>query len=191
MNNSQITLNQFFSLEKELLQKRLPIIESSEKISSLKERVLKEAKVKWPVAFNKIVEKIEDIFDIGILDIMVMAWNKYRILLKYLDREKYPPSETFLVPLAEQTIKSEHHPFIEILINDELVGKIEFNITISLMLKGIILKIQDGKIKEVLIGTCKGKGTVKCENLVILEKETESISLPGAIDLGEGIPIAS
>jgi hypothetical protein len=150
---------------------------------------LKEAKVKWPVAFDIIVKKITDILDIGILDIMVMAWNKYRMLLKYADREKYPPGETLLVPLVEHTIKSEHRPFIEILINDKPVGKVEFNITISLMLKGIILKIQDGKIKGVTTGTCKGKGTIKCENIVILEKETAPISLPGSIDLGEGIPI--
>lgn len=189
MSNPQITLNQFFSLEKDLWQKRLSMIESSEKISLLKESVLQEARVKWPLAFDTIAEKITDILNIGIPDIMVMAWNKYKILLKYLDKQKYPPSETFLVPLAEHTIKSEHRPYIEILINDKPVGKIEFNIAISLALKGIILKIQDGKIKEVITGTCKGKGTIRCENLVILEKETESISLPGSINLGEGMPI--
>jgi hypothetical protein len=36
------------------------------------------------------------------------------------------------------------------------------------MIEGIILKIQDGKIKEITTGTCKGKGTVMCENIVIL-----------------------
>lgn len=91
--------------------------------------------------------------------------------------------------MAEHTIKSEHKPYIEILINDKSVGKIDFNINISLTLKGIILKIRDGKIQEIQTGSCKGKGTIKCENFVILEKETESISLPGSINLGEGIPI--
>jgi hypothetical protein len=122
---------------------------------------------------------------------MVKAWNKYRELLKYTDKEKYPPDVSVLVPLAEHTIKSEHKPYIEILINDKSVGKIDFNINISLTLKGIILKIRDGKIKEIQTGSCKGKGTIKCEDLVILEKETESFSLPGSINLGEGIPIAA
>lgn len=191
MNNSQITLSQFFSYnEKELSQKRLSTIESSEKISSLKEIVLKEAEeVSWPAAFNEIIKKIGDLLNISIPHIMVMAWNKYRILLKYLDREKYSPDETFLVPLAEHTIKSEHHPYIEILINEKPVGKIDFNINISLTLKGIMLKIEGGKIKEILTGTCKGKGTITFEKLAIMEKETESFSLPGSIDLGKGIPI--
>ena len=139
MNKSPITLNQIFSFKgTELSQNRLSAIESNEKISSLKEVFSKEAKgIRWPVAFNEIIKKIEDLLNIGIPDIMVMAWNKYKILLKYSDRKKYSPDETFLVPLAEHTIKSEHHPCIEILINDKMVGKIGFDINISLKLEGL------------------------------------------------------
>lgn len=191
MNNLEITLNQFFSL-KELSQSRLSTIESSEKMSLLKEKVSKEIKeIRWPVTFSEIIKKIEDLLNIGTTDIMVMAWNKYRILLKYTDKKKYSSNETFLVPLAEHIIKSEHKPYIEILINDKSVGKIAFNINISLTLKGIILKIRDGKIQEIQTGSCKGKGTIKCEDFVIMEKETESISLPGSINLGEGVPITA
>lgn len=191
MNNSEITLCQFFPL-KELRQERLSAIESSNKIASLKERVSKEAKgIRWPVELSEIIKKVEDLLNISMPDIMVSAWNKYRILARYADKGKYKPNETFLVPLAEHTIKSEHNPYIEILINDSVVSKIEFNINVSLFLKGFVLKIQDGKIKEILAGSCKGKGLVKCEDLVMLEKETESIPLPGSIKLGEGIAIVN
>ncbi len=191
MNNLEITLNQFFSL-KELSQSRLSTIESSEKMSLLKEKVSKEIKeIRWPVTFNEIIRKVEDLLNISIPDIMVAAWNKYRMLLKYTDRGKYSSNETFLVPLAEHTIKSEHKPYIEILINDKSVGKIDFNINISLTLKGIILKIRDGKIQEIQTGSCKGKGTIKYEDFVLLEKETDLFLLPGSINLGEGIPIVS
>ncbi len=190
MNSSPITLSQFFSSEKELWREKLSLIESAEGMSLLKDKVIKEARVKWPVVLDIAVEKITDILDISILDIMVRSWQKYADLLKYLDKRKYPPNETILVPMAKHTIKSEHHPFLEILINNQPVGKkVEFNITVTLVLEGIALKIQDGKIKGVATGTCQGKGTIKCENRLILEKKTESISLPGSIDLGEGIPI--
>ena len=184
-------MNQFFSIKgKEVSQNRLSEIESSKKISSLKEVFSKEAKgIKWTAAFNEIIKKIEDLLDINMPDIMVMAWNKYKILLKYTDRKKYSPDETFLVPLAEHTIKSDHHPYLEILINDKEVGKIEFDISIALTLEGIILKIRDGKIREILTGSCKGKGAIKHGDFVIFEKKLEPISLPGSIDLGEGLPI--
>jgi len=191
MNNPEITLNQIFAFkEKELAQDKLSEIESSERIFSLKERVSKEVKeIKWPVTFSEIIKKIGDLLNIPIPDIMIKAWNKYGILQKYLDKKKYSPEETIIIPLAEHTIKSDHHPYIEILINDEPVGKIKFDINIALTLKGITLKIQNGRIKEILTGDCKGRGTIKYENLVILERQLGSISLPGSIDLGQGVTI--
>ncbi len=165
-------------------------MESAKRMTSLKERLSTDAKeIRWPMAFKEVVKKINDLLNIRVLDILAAAWNKYRELLKYAERNKYSPDETFLVQLAEHTIKSVHHPYIEILINDKPLGKIDFEIVVSLALKGIILEIRDGKIKEILTGSCKGKGTIKCEKFLILEKETESFPLPGSISLGEGVPI--
>ncbi len=192
MNSPEtVTMRQFFLAEKELWKERLSVLESGEKMSLLKARVLKEAKMKWPVALDCVAEKIADLLNIAIPDIMVMAWKKYRILLAYTDSKKYPPGEVSLVPLAEHTISSEHHPFLEILINNQPFGKIEFHISVSLALESAILKIQDGKIMAVTAGTCKGKGTIECENLLIMEKQTQPISLPGTISLGEGVPIVA
>jgi hypothetical protein len=186
MDSSESTLNQFFSIQEKTLSK----IKSSKSMEALKKRVEKEVTaIKWSAAFQEVIKQIEDLLNIRVVDIMTMAWNKYRALLKYTDKEKYSPNDTFLVPLAEHTIKSEHKPYLEILINDKSVGKIDFSINIALTLKGFILKIQDAKIKEIQTGTCKGKGTIKCEDVVIMEKETESFPLPGSIILGEGIPI--
>ncbi len=187
MDSSEITLHQFFALKEDALS----TIESSKGMEALKEKIQKESTaIKWPVALNEITKKVGDLLNISVIDIMVKAWNKYRELLKYTDKEKYPPDVSVLVPLAEHTIKSEHKPYLEILINDKAVSRINFDINISVVLKGMILKIQDGKIKEIKTGSCKGKGNVKLEDFVIMEKETESISLPGSINLGEGIPIA-
>jgi hypothetical protein len=192
MNGAPLTLIQFFSLQNEaLLPDRLSTLESSGQVSAVKEAAEKQAKgVGWGIIKDQIFEKLKDLLAVGIPDILVAAWNKYEILLKYLDREKYPPNESFLVPLAEHCITSEHHPYVEILVNDQPVGKIGFDIKVALTLEGIILKIQDGKIKEIFTGTCKGKGTISCDNVLILEEKTEAVPLPGSIDLGQGIPIA-
>ena len=190
MNDSQITLNQFFSLYAEELSEEGLCVESEGQTTSLREIVAKEAKnIKWPGVFGVIVKKIEELLDIGISDIMVKAWAKYKALLKYTDREKYPPDQTILVPLVEHKIESEHHPHIDIMIDDKPFAKIEFQIDVELLLKGMVLKIRDGKIKEVNVGSCEGKGSIKCGEYVILEKEMEPFSLPSSVDLGDGIPI--
>ncbi len=191
MNTAPLTLNQFFSFKnKELPPDQLSAFESGGEVAAVKELVLKQTKgVGWGVIRGEIFEKVEYLLEISIPDILVAAWNKYRILLKYLDRKKYPSNESFLVPLAEHTITSEHHPYLEVRVNDLPVGKIGFKISVDLTLEEIILKIQDGKITEIFTGTCKGKGTIMCGDLLILKEETHSFALPGSIDLGQGVPI--
>jgi len=189
-NYKQITLDSFFTSGNEMSHYQFAKAESSEKLSSLKAKLIKEEKVHWSLAFNKVEESIEGILNIEIPDILVMAWKKYSSLLKFTDKNKYPPEEINLVELAEHTIKSEHHPSIDVLFNGDLIDKIEFTITLTLILKGIILKIKNGKILEAFAGNCSAKGTLKCENIVLVEKKSETINFPASIDFGDGIPIA-
>jgi hypothetical protein len=190
MPNDQATLNNFFVYEEGLTKDQLSRMESAECVSLIKEKISEVAKeIKWDVAMREIVIKIVDLLDIPIPDILTKAWRKYVSLQEYLDKSEFSPDETFLIPLAEHMIESKHHPYIEILTNDVPIGKIEFEIDVSLKLKGIILKVKNRKIKEIQTGECEGRGSVKCENHIILEKKLGEISLPGSIDLGEGISI--
>lgn len=192
MANSEITLSRVFAFEgKEVAQRKTGALEALSTVAALKEKIGKEAKeIKWPVALGEVVDKIDDLLRIPIGGVISSAWNKYRVLAKYLDRDKYSPSESFLVPLAEHTIKSKHRPHIEVFLDDKKIGSIDFEVDLSLTLKGFIAKIQDGRIREIKTGTCKAKGTIRCEDLLLFEKEGASLDLPGSIGLGEGVPIS-
>ena len=188
MNSEQVTLNDFFSTAQELRKDRFAKIESSEKDSRLKE-ALEEARLHWPALVEEVIPKVADLLNVTIPDIVKSAWKKYTEIQKYTDKERYPPGKSYRVKLFDQTVESEHHPFIEILINDQPVGRVDFEIMLSLTFESVILTIQDAKIKTLETGTCIGAGTVKCENHIILERKTEPIPLPGSFSLGQGIPI--
>lgn len=191
MNEPEITLKTLFlSPEGELPEGALSIIESGQPFLTLKDSIAKEIKgLRWNYAREEIMEKIGDLMDVSLVGVMGAAWKKYEALLKYADSEKYPPDEMILAPLAEHTLTSEHHPYLEILINDQSVVKIEFTITLALSLDGFVLKIQDTKIKGIQVGSIEGNGTITMGETVLVEKGFDAISIPGSIDLGEGIPI--
>ena len=193
MSDSQVTLGRLFFPEAgQVSGSRWSALQSEQQWVELKERLAKEVKrIPWGGVLHNIRERFEALLDVPLSDILVGAWNKYRILLKYVDKEKYPPEEVIMVPLVDHTIESEHHPYLEFLLNEKSIGKIEFQITIAVTLEGFVLKIQDGRIREILTGNCKGKGTIQCENAVLLERESAPISLPGSIDLGAGVAIRS
>jgi len=189
--NSSPTLNHFFLFDvQNLTQEKLANIESSGEIAALREILSQKAReIPWPLAFGDILRGIKELLDVKLQDILVGAWEKTQELLIYRDPEKYPPNDTILVHLVEHTINSELHPTLEVVVNELVVGKIKFIINLALNLKGVILKIKGGKIKEILPGSCKGKGSLAWEKFVLLEEETKTFILPQSLKLGEGIPI--
>ena len=190
MGQAAATLIDFFGLEKKHLEDKRSGMEATPTFEFLKETLAREVKdVLWPTAYETIASKIDALLGVRLSDIMIGAWKKLGILIKYSDPEKYGPEETFLIPLAEHTITSSHKPYIIVIINGLPAKQINFSITLSLILKGFVLKVQDGKIKEIQTGTCQGKGVIKCEEVTIMEKQTDTCRLPGVIHLGDGIPI--
>jgi len=53
----------------------------------------------------------------------------------------------------------------------------------------VVLKVRGGKIREISAGRCRGKGTLECAGVALLQKETDAYDLPGRVSLGEGIDI--
>ena len=191
MTSSRLTLLDFFTGgSKELTLVPHLEIEESASVAQMKEVLTaKSPTLQWTAAKAAILDKLGALLNIDLATVMCGAWKKYTKLLDYADPERCPPDQTYLVPLAEHVVKSEHRPSLEVLLNGEPVAKIVVQLDISLALKGFILEIQGGRIKAIHTGECQGTGTVKCEDLVLVEEKSETFRLPDIIDLGEGIEI--
>jgi hypothetical protein len=143
----------------------------------------------WDTANDALADSLRQILSTPITEILAGGWNTYRSLRKYQDAKKYPPDEVILVPLKEHKISSSHKPRIEILVNDQLVGTIEFEIKLGLEIEMATLKIQGGKIREVEAGAITGTGTLTCGSATLLECKSKRIHLPRVLSFGEGLPI--
>ena len=165
-------------------------MERNDRILSLREKVSAvSGGTGWAAAAEEISRKTTDLLDLSMMDLLVGGWNTYQGLKKYLDKGKYSPTQSILVPLAEHTVHSEHHPHLEIFIEDECVGTISFEIALTFAARGVMLLVQDGMIKGIKTGEVKGKGSLKCEGALLLKQDFRSIPLPGSIDLGNGVQI--
>lgn len=98
--------------------------------------------------------------------------KKYEEVNQYLDTEKYGVENTFLIPLIEHTVFSQHHPKIGVSLGEIHLTDINFNVHFELIFKGIILKINGGKIQDVNAGKCKSKASLSCEGVVMFEDES-------------------
>jgi hypothetical protein len=143
----------------------------------------------WKLLGAEICEKLAEVCsEINVVDILADVWNEYRMLEEYSDQKKHPRGETSLVPLFEHNIKSDQCVTVEITIAP-FSHKIGFDISVSLTVKGIELKIKDARIQEILAGTIEGEGTISVESFEILRKTIDPVNIPGRMKLKGGILI--
>ncbi len=174
MNYEEVSVNYLFRNSKAFEDKTFRI-KSSEKIAELKKTIgIKKPHLEWEMVSAKIIGKAPELLDIKLKDILESAWKKYNQVEQCLEQGKENPDETYLVPLIEHTVVSEHHPKIEIRLNEVSLGKVDFEILLKLELKGIILKIKGDKINGVKTGSCKCKCSLDCEGIVIFEDSSET-----------------
>ena len=136
-----------------------------------------------------LMNKLAAILDDPFVDALAGGWSKCGEILKYRDRKKYGPDDTFLVSLAEHTVSSNYRPSIDMLINNVPLKSLQFMVTLAVEVTGFQLEIQDARIRRVRTGTFRGSGQVALKGAQIYKKELKPVPLPGVVDLGEGLPI--
>lgn len=191
MTEATITLRDLFGVDANDLTARagpgLDVYRTSENI---RQAIQKESRaIRWKWVRDLVAKKAGEILDLNVIDVLLEAWKKYMQIEQYADRQKYGPEEVILVPLAEHTLKSEHHPYVEILVKEQPVGQIVFDLEFSLALEGFVLKIQDGTIREIQTGSAKGEGSLSLAETILLKRELKPIHFLGHIDLGRGVPL--
>jgi hypothetical protein len=141
--------------------------------------------IKWPAAMPDLVSKIGELFDVPLPDLLAASWKKADALQGLLEESRKNPEKVMFLELAEHTVRSEYHPYIEIRIAGmPLPKKIEFAVRLSAGLKGIVLRIKGGAIAEIQMGHCEFEGKVRYANLTIAEKKVGPIQFQGLSTTG-------
>jgi hypothetical protein len=184
MKGSEATLGDIFPLSAQDISDRVASAMTSDKgeTKGLPNQMLQKMA-------GEVGKRFGELLDVSLVDIMGNAWHKYASLWKYADAQKYPPSESILVPLGDHTIDSKHEPAIELLVADKPVVRLKFIIDLALQMKSAILRVQGGRIKEIQPGEVYAEGKIKFGEVVLSERKSRTVAFPRSIDLGDGIAI--
>ncbi|HSM40470.1 MAG TPA: hypothetical protein VK862_06940, partial [Afifellaceae bacterium] len=126
----------------------------------IRARVNELPEISWPAASGAIADALKDALDVTLADVLKGAWAKANELDAALKR---PAGETTLVPLAEHTVKSVHHPEVEVVARhpvaggapaqESVIATLVFDAEFVLTLEGVVLKVRDGAIADITSGT--------------------------------------
>jgi hypothetical protein len=179
MSDSAVSLRRVFALPE-----NGALDTSPDRWNTFQATLSKEVKtIKWPAAMPDVAEKICELFDVKLPDLFLVSWKKTDELRRLLSESRTTPEATKYFELADHTIRSEHHPYIEAKIGNVPVKKIEFTVSLAFKLKGFVLRIKAGEVEEIRAGRCEVEGKVEFAGLTIAEKKLAPIDLPGSIKL--------
>ena len=106
---------------------------------------------------------VQDALDVPVADILIGAWQRARDLRAALETTRESTNATVLVPLLAHAITSEHRPYVDIVV------------------EGVVLRVRQGQIADIMAGTVKVKGTLKFGDFVLFERTLGPISIPGSL----------
>lgn len=189
--NATITFGELFEADpKDITLKAEPGVDLYRETEEIKESIQKEARaIRWPWVREVIAERVQDLLNLDVVAVLGEAWKKYSEVEKYADRQKFGPDVSVLVPLAEHTVTSKHHPRVEVLLHETPIGSVEFDLEFSITFEACELKIQDAAIREIRAGSARGEASLKLAGIALLKRELRPVSFPGRIPLGKGIPL--
>jgi len=189
MPEPNLTLSDLLELSaKSFPQQVLTAGVSEAELTSLKKKIYGAIQgVTWGHLEETVCAKLSEQLNKDPLELISSAWEKYRVLADAAEQSK--SGETVFVPLAEHSITSELHPYVEIQVGPQVVKKIEFDASLTFQLKGLVLKIESEKIKSVEAGSCEGNGEIQVKNVSIWKHDFKPVNLPGRVNLGSGIAI--
>ncbi len=144
----------------------------------------------WSHSQSCIARALHTALDVPVEDILTRGWNTLRQLRQYTDPVHYPPDQPVEHILHEHTIRSTHHPGVEVLFDGAAVGRLVFDAVLVVKLKLATLVIQAGRILEIHAGTFSCTGELKYHDALLARLSSEEFSLPGSIRIPGGLAIS-
>jgi len=168
---------------------------SDRSLGTLAQRLAPEIEIElskqWPtINWDAFKESIEDkaleMLNIPVITgILLPAWRQYQDI-KVAVSSNEPGGQT--VWLAQHTVSSTHHPHLDVRCYGVPGKPIELTVAAEFTVDGFGLMIQAGRIRKIKTSSIEGQGSLGLGSVKV-EKRFGKISLPDAIDLGEGIPV--
>lgn len=132
---------------------------------------------------------IAELLNIPVSDIFVKSWKETDAIKELLAESRKSPGAVTNIELADHTIKSKHHPHIEVRQKKAAAKKIEFTVLLLFKLQGFSVRIQNGHVIEMRTGPCELQGTLEYQGLAVVEHKNGPIALPQVIVFNEGLKV--
>jgi hypothetical protein len=162
-------------------------VESEDLRNLQKQLSISALPIAWSRVQSEVSGMLSSVMNTGVLDLWAHGWEKYQGLMDDVEKSRNSPRATVLSPLAEHSIETKLHPFLEIYLGPKKIQTLYFDVTLTTRIKGLVLSLKNGRITSLQLVECEWKGSIGIKNAILVSRPLGKLKLPGRIELKRGI----
>lgn len=136
------------------------------------------------VVARQTVAALGELLDVDLLSVAEKAWCTHDRLVAAGYRTAARGGQE-VVELGHHTVRSTHHPTVDLVVNGAVATTIEYELALTLEVASLVAAVRGGFLVAVHPGPCTLTAALSCED-VPLPSGTATVTLPGRVDLGRG-----
>jgi hypothetical protein len=145
--------------------------------------------ISWSSVRESVADSLAEALHVSVLATLANGWKHYTMFMDDVRRSRSNPEVEILSAIADHTIHSTLHPYVDVRLAGKTVHEIAFDVSLETTIRGLQLGLKKGEIVSVELGECEWTGKIAVAEVDVLEKKLKKLTLPGHLRLKHGIEI--
>jgi len=145
--------------------------------------------ISWSSVQDGVADSLMQALHVSVLGTLANGWKHYSMFMEDVRRSRSSPEVEIVSAIAEHSIHSTLHPFVDVRLAGRTGHEIAFEVSLETRMKGLLLGLKKGEIVSIELGECEWTGKIAVAQVDILERKLKTLSLPGHLRLKQGITI--
>ena len=159
----------------------------AKELSELRKKV--PAAISWSSVQESVADSLAEAMHVSVLATLANGWKHYTMFMEDVRRSRSNPEVEIVSAIADHSIHSTLHPFVDVRLGGKTVHEIAFDVSLVTTIRGLLLGLKKGEIVSVEMGDCEWTGKISVAEVEVLERKLKKLALPGHLRLKHGIAI--
>ena len=159
----------------------------AKELSELRKKV--PTAISWSSVQESVADSLGEAMHVSVLATLANGWKHYTMFMEDVRRSRSNPEVEIVSAIADHSIHSTLHPFVDVRLGGKTVHEIAFDVSLVTTIKGLLLGLKKGEIVSVEMGDCEWTGKISVAEVDVLERKMKKLALPGHLRLKRGIEI--
>jgi hypothetical protein len=108
-----------------------------------------------------------------VLDVVLRVWKTYDDVVQAARRTRENPGSSESVPITSDTMSSQHHVAVDVLIDETTVRTVDFRVDLAVKIDVALVAVSAGAIQAIRVGRATATATLAVEGTEVLTRSRE------------------